>query len=534
MKKVICFSRVSTQAQDLTVQRLEVEKAILKDGFKKSEILYVEAKESAIKLSELERTSLNELKEALNGNPQIKDVYFFAIDRLARKVSIVLSIVEQMIEIGVNLHFLNPYPMQTLRDGKEDAMGKMFLTFLSIGAEMEMKMKSERFQATKNEMKVQGKIVSGVTLYGYYRDDNGFAQVKEDEAEIIRKIFNEYDNGCSANQVAKKMILNGDGWSDVSTLKAAAKKITLILKNKAYSGRAAITKAKTESAVKYPVIVDAELQDRCIKKLSDTAKEKDTTTVYYAKGLAKWNNNGEIHPMAISKATYCYEYRLQKAMGHETFTCSLNVIESLAWYCAKGIHKIMQSYKSFIAPQITNKKIEELQHNIENLTPHYIKLQTIKDRINKQYRSGRIDDAEYDKCFEDIDKEKAILDNEKRKIENQIERIKEQGERINQLQNEQVEYDLMTDEERKELCKSCLDSIIITKTGKYDYEIQVEPTQSLPIGIAMKSYKYSCKGGQKVLKEYLGDKETDITNEIIIRFKNDKRQRYAKNKKGLA
>lgn len=63
MIKCICFSRVSSSShQDLDAQRAAIMKAALKE-YKSNEIVEVKGKESAIKLSEEERRTLNELKE---------------------------------------------------------------------------------------------------------------------------------------------------------------------------------------------------------------------------------------------------------------------------------------------------------------------------------------------------------------------------------------------------------------------------------------------------------------------------------------
>ena len=533
MKKCICFLRVSTQQQDLEAQRKAVMKEILHDGFKPSEIETVEGKESAIKLEESERKTLNQLKEYVTLQPTIKDVYFFAIDRLARKVSIVLSIIDEMVKIGVNLHFLNPYPMQTFRDGKEDAMGKAFLTFLAIGAEMEMKIKFERFKATKEKMKIEGKILGGVTLYGYYRDKNGFPQIKDDEAAIVRKIFEEYDGGLTIGQVAKNRLIDGD-WPDVKTWSTAKTKVSLIIRNKAYSGRQPmLTGEQKEKNIKYPLIVDTDIQDRCITKQSDKSKPKETGNIYWAKGLVKINVDGQYLPMRPNISRFNYVNVEQLKLGEKVYGCSINVIESIAWMAAKNIHRIMQSYEDFMAPQVMQNNVAELEKKIEGMQPRYDYIKEVKDRINKQYRTGRIDDKEYDEAFADIEKEQSIYDNEVKKLQNQIMREKVNYERMKELKETDIDYDTMDDEERKELCEATIDEIIVEKTDKYDYRILVIPTKSLQISIAYCDFLYNCQAGKKkLIARYTQDKQYDITNEIIVRFKNDKRQKYGKKKKG--
>ena len=104
-KKCICFSRVSSYRQDLEYQRNEVKTEALKN-YKLSEIIEVTGKESAIKLSEEQRQTLNEMKSIVEDNPTIDSIYFFAVDRLARRVSVVMSIKEWADDHNINLVFL--------------------------------------------------------------------------------------------------------------------------------------------------------------------------------------------------------------------------------------------------------------------------------------------------------------------------------------------------------------------------------------------------------------------------------------------
>ena len=72
MRKAIVLSRVSTLQQDLRQQTEEILREVYKDGYKKEEeVIVIEDKESAIKLSEEERRGLNKLKEHILSDPTI-------------------------------------------------------------------------------------------------------------------------------------------------------------------------------------------------------------------------------------------------------------------------------------------------------------------------------------------------------------------------------------------------------------------------------------------------------------------------------
>ena len=534
MKKVVCFCRVSSSAQDLTNQRNEVLATIKHDGYKTSEIVIVEGKESAIKLDEMERQTLNELKEVIDTNPTITDVYFYAIDRLARKVSVVLSIVDQMTAKGINLHFLNPYPMQTMRNGKEDAMGKMFLTFLSIGAEMEMKMKNERFADKRKGMRAAGQLIGGNVLYGYYRDKvSGYPMKKDEESKVVEDIFNWYVNdGLSQRQIAKRLICDGV-WDaeDYKTLNSAVMKVSKIITNPAYSGRQAKQyDSKEEKTVIYPAIVDIELQDKAIQIATNNHKEKkETANIYYAKGIVKTEIDGETYSMYPIKGNCSYGILYNgMQMG-----VNINVCDTIAWRNAQGLFKVYQSYEKWTEPQRLEQQIKENEKKIQKLEPIFATFKQREQRVNNLYELGRYTDEEYNDRYNALMKEKQVYINERIKLENEIKRYKKMIKKQKDFKMSDIDLSTYSDEQRKELVKEMITSINVEKVGKYDYKITVIPNESMfKIGIVVPYYLYNCSGGVKRLKEIIGQKETDISNEIEIRYKQPKRIKVAKKERG--
>lgn len=523
MKKVVCFCRVSSSAQDLTNQRNEVLKTIKHDGYKTSEIVIVEGKESAIKLDEMERQTLNELKEVVESNPTITDVYFYAIDRLARKVSVVLSIVDQMTAKGINLHFLNPYPMQTMRNGKEDAMGKMFLTFLSIGAEMEMKMKNERFADTRKGMREKGQLIGGSVLYGYYRDKSGYPMKKDEESKVVEDIFNMYViDGLSMRQIAKRLVCD-NVWSakDFKTLNSAVMKVSNILTNPAYSGRQAAQKdSKEEKTVIYPAIVDAELQDKALAKAQNNHKEKDTKNIYYAKGLIKTEVDGKYYVMSPVKGncSYCLNYD-----GVQS-NININVIDTIAWRNTQMLYRIYQTYENFVEPQRLENFIKENEEKIQKLQPIFEEFAQREDRVNELYEMGRYSVEKYNLKYEEITKEKQQYLNEQIKLENENKRLRKQIQNMMTMKTVELDITTLTEEDKRNLVKEMINEIQVEKVGKYEYNIVIKPNEALfKIGIVVPSYYYNCSGGVKRLTEKVALKEEDISNEIEIRYKAPKR-----------
>ena len=241
MIRCICFARVSTAQQDLTAQIDAVKRSAKFDGYLENEIVVVEGKESAIKLKEEERQTLNELKNLVNDNPTVESIYFFAVDRLARRMSVIMSVKEWADENKINLVFLEPQRMATLQKTEkgewiENEITTLLLSMLAHGAQMEMKTKKARFKTKKDEMRKQGKLAQGKQCFGYIVDENKYVIPDEEySAPIVRSIFNDYLTGeytlCS---LYNKYMKNGT--FPIITLESAQKRrMYQILKNAKYA-----------------------------------------------------------------------------------------------------------------------------------------------------------------------------------------------------------------------------------------------------------------------------------------------------------
>ena len=263
MKKCICFSRVSSYHQDLQAQKVAVMTAARKE-YKVSEIIEVSGKESAIKLDEMERETLNEMKSVVEEYPTVESIYFFAVDRLARRVSVVMSIKEWADSKQINLVFLNPYPFSTwFKDTndnwKKNEISDIYLMFLGFGAKMEMEIKNERFAAAKKLMR-ERKEVTGSLAFGYEKDASKHIAINKAEAKIVKWVFDSYLNkGMSTNQIFDEGYELGY-WENMKTRPNKAGKIRRILMNYAYAGK------PLESGMTYPPIVDIEDVDAAIKR----------------------------------------------------------------------------------------------------------------------------------------------------------------------------------------------------------------------------------------------------------------------------
>ena len=278
--KALLFSRVSSAIQSLKEQQEAIKREALLH-YSENEILMIEGKESGVNLEEEQRATLSEMKELLKANPSVESIYFFAVDRLARRVRVVVDVVDDLTKMGINCVFLNPSKINTIDINgdvkKENPMAHLVLLFLSHAAEMEAKMMKARIRNSVQIKRNLGKKVCGATLFGYFIDKDGNIQIDEEKAKIIRTIFNKI---TSERTSAYKIHLDLEAKSDVKTVTdyfksdnskvTKTQRIASIIKNLAYSGRNNENEnkiyKKNNYTTNYPPIVDAELQDEEIAK----------------------------------------------------------------------------------------------------------------------------------------------------------------------------------------------------------------------------------------------------------------------------
>ncbi len=208
--KCILLSRVSTHSQDLKQQTDELIKAAHKDGYSDENIIIIEDKESAIKLSEEERNGLNELKQYINEDELIDCVYVYEVSRIARKEKILFSIRDFLIMKHVQLVILQPYMKLLDSDYQMTQASQIMFALFGAYSEAEMLQKMQRMKRGKRERAENGYYIGGPVLFGYRVDENKKLAIDEQKADVVRKMFNLYLNGESISAIATLLCSTGE------------------------------------------------------------------------------------------------------------------------------------------------------------------------------------------------------------------------------------------------------------------------------------------------------------------------------------
>lgn len=420
MKKCLCFCRVSSKRQDFTAQSNKVKAAAIADGYKESEIIIVKGKESAIKLAEEERQTLNEMKELIEENPSIESVYCFAIDRLARRVSVILSVKDYLLQRGINLVFLNPHKMGTIRtneDGTkvEDELTKLLLMLLSYGAEMEMKIKIERLVTKKEEMR-ENNEVTGKLIFGYINVNKKAKIDTERTAPIVKWIFKSYnEDGLSLTKIFDKGVELGY-WDNLQFRSSRASRIRQILMNYCYCGE------PNESGFVYPKLVEKEEIDKAIENMKKAVNKPKTVSkvISLAKGKIRDANTG----YTLKYDGNHLKYVQKDDMSGKVVSAALNIIDFCVWKEASRVKWNILANKDDNTKNAVGHELEEIDDRIYNIQQIIEKEITPKfNRLYKAYvNTNRISDEDYERDSKAIEKEekkykKQIESLEQRKVE---------------------------------------------------------------------------------------------------------------------
>lgn len=204
--KTAIYCRISTSMQSTDRQK--------EDLLKVAERFKVEVNAEHIYIDIITGFSVGEdrpnysalLSEVEKGH--IDTILFSELTRLGRNSTELLAEVQRLQDKGIDLYF----EKQDLwvRHDKKDLGSRILLAVLAITTSYEIELFAERSISGKIEKVNKGGGIGGDNnAYGYKNDENKRMVIREDEAGIIRRIFNMYADGKSTIDICD--ILNSEG-----------------------------------------------------------------------------------------------------------------------------------------------------------------------------------------------------------------------------------------------------------------------------------------------------------------------------------
>lgn len=543
--KVYTYTRVSTALQ-IDGYSLEAQKARMKAyaDYNDYEIVgeYEDAGKSGKSVEG--RVAFNQMMADIKtGKDKISFVLVYKLSRFARNAADVLSTLQVMQDFGVNL-----ICVEDGIDSSKDA-GKLMISVLSAVAEIER----ENIRAQTMEGRLQkakeGKWNGGFAPYGYKLVD-GKLEINEEEAFAIRIIFDKYVNtNMGANSIAK--YLDNQGIKKLPRQNGKnplfnSSLITRILKNPVYNGKIAYGRRRTEKKHGtrneyrlvnhddylvadgiHEAIISDDIWEAAQVKVASQAKKYEHvnkpkgTTSHLLSGLVKCpicgvgllGNKSVKYRKDGSKYKDFFYYgckHRKRVRGHKcTFNKQIRK-EILDEAVAEVITKLVSNPKfASIMQEKINMKVDTttVDKEIENYENELRKSNLLKMRILEDLDKLDIEDKHYNRMKEDLDNrlykfydkieevERALIDTKAKR--RNIEAEKLTGDNIYKIliYFDRL-YELMNDDERRQLVVSLIEKIEIHKEKQANGQWLKSITFKLPV--IEKDSLISLDNGQQV------------------------------------
>ena len=448
-----------------------------------------------------------EFQRMLSDIQSMKDgvefVLVFKLSRFGRNAADVLNSLQLMQDFGVNLICI-----EEGIDSSKDA-GKLMLSVLSAVAEIERENIRTQTMAGREQKAKEGRWNGGFAPYGY-KLEKGELLIAEDEADIIRIIYDRYIhtkdgvNGVAAylndHGYTKKIRQNGT----IPGFSAAF--VTDVLDNPVYMGKIAYGRRKTEKKIgsrnemhivqqsEFPVyegqheaiISEADwnlAQEKRKKNAYRREKVNDPKHAHILSGILKcpccgkslYGNIAKAHSKDNKTRYYYYCKNTIGSTGHKC-TFRTNIEQTELDNMAVAIISAMvndERFEKAIKDKIGGAvDTADLEKQLETLRGQLRQAEGTKSRLEQQMDTLDVTDAHYDRKILDLQRRYddqydkiSVLEEQLSEIEAQIRSIRQEqisGDNVYQLLMtfDQL-YAELTEPEKKEFMRAIIERIDI-------------------------------------------------------------------------
>ena len=456
------------------------------------------------------------LADIESGKDNVDYVLVFKLSRFGRNAADVLSSLQKMQDYGVNL-----ICVEDGIDSSKDA-GKQMISVLSAVAEIERENILVQTMEGRRQKAREGRWNGGFAPYGYQLV-NGELIIAEDEAEIIRIIYDKFVN-TTMGMAAIAAFLNNSGYKKKlrqnNTIKGFSTSFVKgVLDNPIYCGKIAFGRRKNEKIpgtrneyhiVKqkeymlndgiHEAIISEEMWNQAYRKRQETGvlqvKTHSLEHEHILSGIIKCpvcgsgmygNVNRKKHPDGSHYKDYFYYACKHRKLvdGHRcTYKRQWNE-ERINAAVEEIIRKFVKNpkFEQEIRKQIGSSiDTTELDREYDGLKDRLNQTTGAKNRLADQMDHLSVSDKNYDKKYNDMQERLDKLYDEITDIENAMEEVETRLYNIRQdkISEDNVYqfllffdklYDKFTDLEKKTFLKSFLSDVFIYEEEQKDGRI---------------------------------------------------------------
>lgn len=358
------------------------------------------------------------------------------------------------------------------------AIGRLFITIIAALAQWERENIGERVRVGQQEKVRQGKYTSGRKPYGYNADHKeGVLTVIEEEAKIVRSVFNDYLKGHSAQRICKKLNTIGTPGRDYWNEKA----ILYILENPLYVGTLRWRKETEhyfEIPNSVPAIIEKELFDN-VQRLREARRESHPRSAYGSyifSGIIKCPRCGRSlvgnYVTSKKKDGTITKYKQYFCRGRKLNVCSMGKMSE------RKLEKAIIPYILSLHIHATDDDVSTGQNTIEDdIIQIKNELKVIEKRRKKwQYAwaNEHLKDEEFTELMQEESDREKVLTEELYKLK-PAENKKLKNNELKEILNDmKLNWNNLNDEEKKMLLQIILKRIVVERSDEWQaYKLKI-------------------------------------------------------------
>lgn len=404
-----------------------------------------------------DRPELTRLIELIK-KKEINNVLVYKLDRLTRSVKDLINLIELFEQYDCS------FSSVTEKLDTSNAVGRMFIKIIGIFAEFERENLAERVSFGYEEKTRQGNYTNSNGVYGYdYIVGKGDLIINEEEAELVRKTYEDYLNGKAMISIAKDYNLRhvptkrGGDWSQ-STIQS-------ILTNETYLGKVRYGVNKKIKNKAFIVESDHEpiIDEYTFKKVQNMIKKRKHFNV------KKFPSENAYFSLVL-KCSHCgarFHAKQQSHNGKLYITYYCNNKQTARCECGGISHnKVLNAFENYIKDIKLDYNIESNTNNKNDKKLDILnkKLSTIENkrkRIQKLFINEEIDTGDYKELLKDIQTKKELINNSINSINEEQESVVDYRELKSILSNIKLNWEYLDTTQKNSFINQFIESIVL-------------------------------------------------------------------------
>ncbi|QNK78101.1 recombinase family protein [Winogradskyella sp. PAMC22761] len=492
------YTRLSRESDDSTSienQKREAVKFAKSNGYDGDFVIYDEGQGVSGGLAIYKRPKFEEmLKDMKEG--LITAVYTRKQDRLERNIKTWGAFLEV-----IQKHDIKVFYSGVLQD-LLTAEGKMLASIMSSTNTYLLDKQSFLTKRALHGNLEVGKSRGGIMAYGFTKDENKFVIIDEEEAEVVRDMYNMCLEGKGTRAIAT--ILNDKGiktryqkmpegtiklthkdtgkvtFRKKSEVQWAQNTIRNILRNEIYIGRKYFGKGEQRKIYDYPVIIDEplwhEVQTRLNSNKLVTGKKIEHR--YLLKGILECGRCGRNYYGKINSNTNIYMCSSKRFPKINCKNRGINItsIERYVWERFFELKDIVTPLKEYIEHRKKEDRIIEINNALRLVDTEIEKISEKRKRAIKFAIDGVIPESEIMESLKNFDKEVRDFNFKKKNYESQMELFTNSKKYLDMLNVDLENLNDITFKKKQELVKKYIKRIFILYDNIIGYDLKIRYT----------------------------------------------------------